>query len=49
MGGDPVVVRLCCELCKRKGAYRLARLATKYGRRSSWTTSGPALERLPVA
>jgi hypothetical protein len=26
-----VLVRLRCDLCKRKGAYRLARLATKYG------------------
>ena len=26
-----VLVRLQCDLCKRKGAYRLARLATKYG------------------
>jgi hypothetical protein len=26
-----VVVRLRCELCKRAGAYRLARLAVKYG------------------
>jgi hypothetical protein len=26
-----VLVRLRCELCKRKGSYRLARLATKYG------------------
>jgi hypothetical protein len=26
-----VLVRLRCELCKRAGAYRLARLAVKYG------------------
>lgn len=26
-----VVVRISCELCARKGAYRLARLAAKYG------------------
>ena len=26
-----VLVRLQCDLCKRKGAYRLARLATKFG------------------
>jgi hypothetical protein len=26
-----VLVRLRCELCKQAGAYRLARLAVKYG------------------
>jgi hypothetical protein len=26
-----VVVRLGCELCKRQGRYRLARLASKFG------------------
>jgi len=26
-----VVVRLGCELCKRQGRYRLARLAAKFG------------------
>ena len=26
-----VLVRLHCELCKRAGSYRLARLAVKYG------------------
>ena len=26
-----VRVRIACELCKRSGSYRLARLATKYG------------------
>ena len=26
-----VLVRLRCELCKRAGSYRLARLATKFG------------------
>ena len=26
-----VLVRLRCEVCKRAGAYRLARLAVKYG------------------
>jgi hypothetical protein len=26
-----VLVRLRCELCKRAGSYRLARLAAKYG------------------
>jgi hypothetical protein len=26
-----IVVRLRCEVCKRAGAYRLARLAAKYG------------------
>jgi hypothetical protein len=26
-----VLVRLRCELCKRAGSYRLARLAVKYG------------------
>ncbi|HLN08688.1 MAG TPA: hypothetical protein VK281_07000 [Xanthobacteraceae bacterium] len=26
-----VIVRLRCETCKRAGAYRLARLAVKYG------------------
>jgi hypothetical protein len=26
-----VVVRLCCDVCGRKGGYRLARLAARYG------------------
>lgn len=26
-----VLVRLCCDACKRAGSYRLARLAVKYG------------------
>jgi hypothetical protein len=26
-----VLVRLRCDVCKRAGAYRLARLAVKYG------------------
>jgi hypothetical protein len=26
-----VLVRLRCDVCKRSGAYRLARLATKFG------------------
>lgn len=30
-----VVVRLGCRLCKRSGSYRLARLAEKYGARTS--------------
>jgi len=30
-----VVVRLECNLCHRKGAYRLARLAVRSARRSS--------------
>lgn len=35
-GGHPrnlsyVIVRLACTLCSRKGSYRLARLADKYG------------------
>lgn len=32
LSGFPwVVVRIGCDLCKRSGAYRLARLAAKYG------------------
>lgn len=27
----PYLVRLRCELCRRAGSYRLARLAVKYG------------------
>jgi hypothetical protein len=26
-----VVVRICCRVCVRKGSYRLARIAAKYG------------------
>jgi hypothetical protein len=26
-----VLVRLCCEVCKRSGAYRLATLSAKFG------------------
>jgi hypothetical protein len=44
-----VLVRLRCELCKRAGAYRLARLAVRYGSEILLDDLLTAVRRLPVA
>ena len=44
-----VVVRIGCRQCSRKGAYRLARLAAKYGPEITLRDLTTILLRLPLA